>query len=331
MNGDQKVGKFAVMTFRHVDDQSQAGTGIVGRLINLLKGWRSNVAVQTIGTVIFKGDAHEMGYILQLSDFIVKWDRLSPNRRRKKLLKYLGLLEELGIEMVCIPYYWSVLPEEVIEVMKKRFVVDSGYQMRIFALVESIKYLMGMLKDRVLDMEVGIWGADTRVGRLFARVLAPYVNNMVLGGTSIDDLYELADEVMRETGLACPVTTDAGECLKDKRLVVVAEECDFSLLSSHAIVVYAGEIDLKYIEAMKRHPGPFWILSGWATLPDEVKADIELLPWETLGVLQALSLMGEEIREMNRILDTLKMRGFISPEGGITYNTFRIRHFRKRT
>jgi hypothetical protein len=329
--GIMKVGKFAVMTFRHVDDRSQAGTGIVGRLMNILKGGRSSRTLQPIGTISFKEDAQEMGYILQLPDFMVNWDGLSPGRRSKRLLRYLRLLEELGIEVVYIPYYWGALPEEAVGVMNERFVVDSAYQMRIFALVDSVKHLLGMLKERVLNMEVGIWGADGWAGRLFARALAPSINDMVLGGTVEEELYGLADEILVETGLACPVTTDAGQCLKGKQLVVIADECDLDLLSSHAIVAYAGGIDLKYMEAMKSRREPLWILSGWATLPDGVKADIELLPWETLGVLQALSLMEEEIGEMSRMLETVKMRGFISPEGGMTYDTFRIRYFRKRT
>lgn len=323
------MSRFAVITFRNVNGQYQAGTGIMGRLINILKGGRSSRTLQPIGTISFKEDAQEMGYILQLPDFMVNWDGLSPRRRSKRLIRYLKLLEELGIEVVCIPYYWGDLPEEAVKVMNERFVVDFAYQMRIFALVDSVKHLLGMLKERACNMKVGVWGADGWVGRLFARELAPCINDMVLGGTVEEELYELADEIMVETGLACPVTTDAAQCLKSKQFVVVAAECDLDLLDSHAIVAYAVHDDLKYIEMIKNRREVFWILSGWATLPDEIKADIELIPWETLGVLQALSLMEAKIGEMSHILEKVKMRGFISPEGGITYDTFRIRYLRR--
>ncbi len=324
------MSKFAVMTFRHKDDMPQAGTGIVGRLMNILKGgWHSRL-LQPIGIVSFKEYGQEMGYILQLPDFIVNWDELSPSRRSKRLVRYLRRLKELGIEVVCIPYYWGALPQEAMEAMDEGFVVDSAYQMRVFALVESVRHLLRMLKEKVLNMEVGIWGADGWAGRLFAGALAPFINHMVLGGTVEEELYRLADEILLETGLACPVTTDVAQCLKNKQLVVVADECDLELLGNYAIVAYAGAIDLKYMETMKSRREPLWILSGWATLPEGIKADIELLPWETLGVLQALSLMEWETGEVNSVLDTVKVRGFLLPEGGITYDTFRVRYFRKR-
>lgn len=323
------MSKFAVMTFRNTDGQS-TDTGILSRLMNVLKGWHSKPVLQPVGTIYFKQDGREMGYILQLPDFMVNWDVLSTGRRSKRLLRYLRLLKELGVEAVCIPNCWVVLPQEAVEAMKEIFAVDSVYQIRVFALANSIKHLLGMLKDRVSNLKVGIWGADTWAGRLFARVMAPYINDMVLGGTAERKLYELADEVLMETGLACPVTTDAAECLKNKQLVAVADECDFGMLSNYTIVAYAAQVDLKYIEAMKSRREVFWILSGWATLPDEIKADIELMPWESLGVLQALSIMGDEIGEMSHILEKVRMRGFISLEGGITYDTFRIRYLRKK-
>ncbi len=317
------------MTFRQADDLPKTDTGIVGRLMNILKGKRHGMP-QVIGTVSDKENAREMGYVLQLPDFMVNWDKLSPGRRSRRLNRYLKQLERCGIEVVCIPYYYGLLPEEVIEGIGGRFVVDSAYQMRIFALVDSVRHLLGMLKDRIHSMEVGIWGADSWAGSLLARTLAPSINHMALGGMDEEELYRLADEILMETGLSCPVITDAARCLKNKQLVVVADECDLGLLSSHAIVVYAGAINPKHIEAMKSGEKPLSILSGWATLPDGIKADIELLPWETLGVLQALSLMGGEMDEMNRMLDTVKVRGFVLPEGGITYDTFRIRYFRKK-
>lgn len=322
--------KFAVMTFRHADGMPKVNVGIVGRMRDILNGgWRGRL-LRPISSVYFKEDGREMGYILQLPDFIVNWDELSSGRRSKRLDRYFRRLEDLGIEVVCVPYYWDAFPQEIVEAMAERFVVDSAYQLRIFTLVESIKHLLGMLKRKVLNMEVGIWGADNWAGRLFAKALAPSINHMVLGGMVEDELYRLADEILLETGLACPITTDACQCLDGKQLVAVADECDLEMLSNSAIVAYAGALDSKYIEKMKSCKEPLWILSGWATLPEGVKADIELLPWETLGVLQALFLMMEQAVEVRHLLDTVKVRGFVLPEGGITYDTFRIRYLRKR-
>lgn len=322
--------KFAVMTFRQADGLSRVDAGLVGRLMNILKGGRFNKTLQPIGTVSFKEDGQQVGYILQLPDFMINWDEFSSGRRRRRLLKYLRLLEKLDIEVICIPYCCDDLPEEAMKALSEGFVVDSAYRMRILALMDSIKHLLRILKERVVGMEVGIWGADGWGGRLLARGLAPSINQMVLGGTDEKELYGLADEILQETGLACPVTTDAAQCLKGKQLVVIADECDLGLVSGAAIVVYAGAMDLKHMRALKSHGGPLWILSGWATLPDGVVADVELLPWETLGVLQALSLREGEMDGVGHALNTVKMRGFILPEGAMTYDTFRIRYLRKR-
>lgn len=322
--------KFAVLTFRQEDDLPKAGTGIVSRLVNILSGGRFRRVLRPVGTVFLEGVDREIGYILQLPDFAVSWDGLSPGRRQRRLVRYLRLLERLGVEVICIPYGYYDFPREAMEMMGRSFIVDSAYRMRILALSDSVKYLMRMLKERAASMEVGIWGADGWAGGLFARELAPFVNSMVLGGADEKELYGLADEILLDTGLACPVTTDAARCLKDKQLAVMADECDLGLISDRAIVVYAGVIDFEHMEAVEGRKGPLWILSGWAGWPDGVRADVELSPWETLGVLQALSLMEGEMEGIGRALDAVKMRGFILPEGGITYDTFRLRYFRKR-
>jgi hypothetical protein len=327
-----------------VAEQPTADNALVSRVIQCYKNWRNERSIQPIGTVKYKQNAQELGYIIQIPGFIINWDKLSPSKRKKKLMRYLQQLEELGIRVICVPYYYSVLTPEVIEIIDKRLVLEYERDVRLVVLVKCIKHLIGMLKDKLLSMEVGIWGADSEKGRLWSKILMPYVNNMVLGGDSVDDLYKLADEVIREAGLACPVTTNAELCLKNKQFVVMNRKCNPDLVSNAAICVYSGPLDLEYlayIEKVEENKRPLWILSGWADLPDKVEANIVLSPWETSGILQALfRLSGGSISDINAekimvfkeledVFGKVKVRGFVSVGGAITYDRFRMRYFRK--
>lgn len=335
------MDRFAVMTLRGVDEQSDADNGFVRRVIKIYKSWRADRSIQPVGTVKSKENGQQMGYIIQFPGFIINWDKLSPGKRKKKLMRYLRQLEESDITVICVPYYYSVLPLEVVEIMDKRFVLKDGHDIRLITLVNCIKHLIGMLKNKLLSMEVGIWGADSETGRLWSKILMPYVNNMVLGGNSTDELYKLADEIIRETGLACPVTTDVDWCLKNRQLVVVTRMCDPDLVNNAAIAVYSGPLDLEYIEKIEKRAGPFWILSGWAELPEKIEVNIDLSPWETAGILQTLlhlsggnvSGMDAEkisgLEELDGVFGAVKMRGFVSVGGGVTYDRFRMRYFRK--
>ena len=64
-------------------------------------------------------------------------------------------------------------------------------------------------------------GALIRIWTFAGYGAGAFLNFIILGGRSTDKLFRLSDEIMNETGLACPVTTDLKECLKDRQLVIL--------------------------------------------------------------------------------------------------------------
>ena len=163
--------------------------------------------------------------------------------------------------------------------------------------------------------------------------LVPFLILLYWAAAQRDKLFRLSDEIMNETGLACPVTTDLKECLKDRQLVILTHECDIRLLKNALIVVYAGPLNLDFIEEIRKYRGPFWILSGWTELPEEIKADKQLSFWETAGVLESVLYIPEKQFNRNENLECFpahsidlikdlfgetRVKGFVSVDGEVS-------------
>ena len=322
MNGDWLNGQVC---------GSEKNDGFLHKTTTAFRRWIADRHIKILTTVQHREQQRELGYVVDFPDFILRWDELSPRRRKKRLLRYKQLIREAGVQIVCVPYFYGMLPGEVVELLGDQVFLCYGNNLRFLTLIDSIKHLIGILKNRLSGMEAGIWCADTDMGRLMARMLMPSINFMTLGGHTAGRLFRLSDEIMNETGLACPVTTDLEECLKKKQFVVLTQRCDVSLLKNASIVVYTGPIDLEYMEEIRSLRGPFWILSGWTELPEDLEAGAKLSPWETIGVLESvLGLYEKDLSAEKGLEDNfgeIKVQGFISVDGEVSYDRFRMRYF----
>ncbi|NLO82667.1 MAG: hypothetical protein GX094_06370 [Clostridiales bacterium] len=342
------MAKFAVMTLRHsggsVFNKNEKSDNFIRRAITAFSAWRADRGIRVVATIRPRNHQQELGYIIDIPGFILRWNMLSPGRRKKRLLKFIRLIEEAGIRFICVPFFYSLLPTEAVDFLKEQLYLSDGSNIRFITLAKCIRHLMGILKNRLADIEAGIWCADSNVGRLLAKELVPFLNFIMLGGCSADRLFRLSDEIMNEAGLACPVTTDLKECIRNRQLVVLTQRCDVQLLKNASIVVYAGAIDLDFVEEIRKGRGPFWILSGWPELPTEFETSVSLSPWEIAGVLESMMQPVDEDtaqiksrnvpqkRQLTPIEDCfqeIKLKGCISVDGEISYDGFRMRYFRK--
>lgn len=342
--------KFAVMTLHYNGrgeycNKTKSG-GFIGRAAAAYRAWKADRRIKIAATIHHLDRHRELGYILEIPGFILRWNTLSLSKRKKRLFRFIQLIKESGIQFMCVPFFHDLIPAEVVEHLENQLLLSNGSNIRIITMIQCLRHLMGILKNQLSGIEAGVWCADTDMGRLLAMELVPFLNFIILGGRSTDKLFRLSDEIMNETGLACPVTTDLKECLKDRQLVILTHECDIRLLKNALIVVYAGPLNLDFIEEIRKYRGPFWILSGWTELPEEIKADKQLSFWETAGVLESVLYIPENnLTAMKTLnvspltqLDLIKglfgetrVKGFVSVDGEVSYDRFRMRYFRKNS
>ena len=85
------------------------------------------------------------------------------------------------------------------------------------------------------------------------------------------------------------------------------------------------------MEEIRSLRGPFWILSGWTELPEDLEAGAKLSPWETIGVLESvLGLYEKDLSAEKGLEDNfgeIKVQGFISVDGEVSYDRFRMHYF----
>jgi hypothetical protein len=334
------MARFAVVTIQNWNRQSDKECRGVGRqYIRAFKRWQYDRRLQILGTVQARQSGEDLGYIIELPSIFTYWDQLSPKKRNRKLEQYMRLLMKLDIKVICFPPFQNILPSEVVEMFgEASFILRDAYTLRIDTLTDCVKHLVRILRNELPNMEVGIWCADSEMGWLLTKILLPYVNNMMLGGYSSRELYSLADKIIKETGLACPVTTDLESCLRNKQFVVLTEPCDLALVGSASILVYAGPLDWEYLKGIKSGDRPIYVLSGWVKLPQDLVVDMKLSPWEELQVLDALLYISDEsykdmgilqgrISSQDESSSIVKINGFISVADGVSYDLFRMRYF----
>lgn len=286
----------------------------------------------------------ELGYIIDMPGLFQDWESLSSGEQDKQLKGLVRCLKNLNVKLISFPYWASCLPKEAVQYLQdNELVLIDAFKIRTVSMMASFRHMAYIIKKELPWMKVGIWRADTDVGELWARILAPYFNEMTLGGDSREELFGLADALMCETGLSCQVACDMDDCFKNKHLVITTESWNYRPASGQ-LVFYNGILNQVYMDDMQGGHDSIRTESGWLDLPSDVKVSRRLQAWEVLGVLDGLlyirnreyqsaasmdMIKASHIEVLQRIFGeyALNITGIMSRNNYISFDKFRMHYF----
>lgn len=307
------------------------------------------VSTQISAVINDKDDLTELGYILDVPGFFIEWDKLSGAQRMKYLSSLTRLLGASGIKILCFPLVYEYLNEdEILYIENEGINILDGFRIRLCSMLSITKTILTIVKSDLPFYKVGVWGADTDVGRIWVELLSTEVNEMCIGGKNLRLLETMSSDILKKTGLACYITQNESECIKDKHIAVLADETIGQLSSrqpSFNIISYRGKLHKHHV--MESRGGKFYIQSGWIELPQDVFVKHKLNPWDELGIIDGLLSISSNVykneiltgriteRQMEKIkalfgLYPLNIIGCISDNKTLHTNRIRMDYFRNR-
>lgn len=304
--------------------------------------------------VIVDTDHHEnLGCLIDVPGFFSSWDQIEEARRMKIIKGIVGALKRMDIHLLCFPQMHQYFTDaEILHLRQRGIDLLDGFHHRLAGMLLVLKQLLMIMAAEVPYFEIGIWGADTHVGKVWVEAMADEVNRMCIGGQDIKELERVADTTLKATGLACQVTDKPEVCLNHKDITVLAESTGMFFPKTqpsfhfHSIR-HPCISDFSHVEARDNIQGTYSIEMGWMASPQDIEILQKLDPWDELGVLDGLfhavsRVYREEIRihaitlsQITRLhtlyeLYPIKLQGFIHQGSRIHFDRFRREYFKDR-
>ena len=307
------------------------------------------ISAQVTGSVLDRDAQTELGFMLEVPGFFSDWDKLSEEDRMRQLWGLVHLMERLDTSVVSFPFWSLYLKESEANFLRScGIVMLNGRKLYLAALLKAAEILLGILYKELPAFDVGVWGADTETGWIWAEALAGAVNRMTIGGKDLKALDFLQERLLKTTGLSCAVTQSPALCLEQVDLSVLAEPEEAEVpVRRPAIRLLSYSESMLSLKMTVEKPWLFQILGGWLAFPEDLGMQMVLKPPETLALLDGLfysvsSVYREELlpggitlgklRRMNGLIDKypLKPLGYLSVEGYVSFDRFRREYFRFR-
>ncbi|WZL77537.1 hypothetical protein QBE55_08120 [Eubacteriales bacterium mix99] len=310
----------------------------------------SRLPARTAGFILDREDNDRLGCMVKVPALFLQPERGKDGSRLHLLKGMARKMKKRGIHYLSFPFAYDFLdPEEIFCLEDRGIAVLDGFYPLLAGLLLVWKELLIILEKELPFFEVGIWGADTDIGRIWVEFMVGVVNHMCLGGQDRKVLEETGREVLNTTGLSCRITQDPDTCLSDKQLTVLAEpvpvpyticQPSFHFLSCPESSFPVSQQDGVPYES----PGVYWIEMGWMALPRDIVMEKELCPWDELGILEGLITISSKIyrndirssrfslRQIERIQQLyerypVKLQGFVQNGRKIHFNRFRKEYF----
>lgn len=304
------------------------------------------ISAQVSGSILDRDTQTELGFMLEMPGFFSAWDKLSSKERMHQLWGLVHRMERLQTTVVSFPYWGRYLTESEAGFLRScGLVLLNGRKLHLAALLKSAEILLGILYKELPAFDVGVWGADTEAGWVWAEALAWVVNRMTIGGRDRKTLDRLQAGLLKTTGLSCAVTQSPVACLERVHLSVLAEpETSNFPMRRPTIQLFTYPEAMIDKSAQAEKPWLFQIQGGWLTFPEDLGMQEILQPPETLALLDALfysvsrvyreellpgGITISELRRMNRLIDLypLKPLGYLSEDGYVSFERFRREYF----
>ena len=306
------------------------------------------ITAQVSGIIYDKDTNSELGYMLDVPGFFIDWDKLTPHERMKQLAGIVKRLDELGISTLCFPFAGDYISKEEAEwIEDEGITILDGLMIRLAGLFQAVGNILVIVQKDLPFFEVGIWGADTDIGRTWVEFLADRVNKLCIGGRDPRVLQFLADRVLKSTGLSCQIAVDAESCIKNKHLLVLAEDVGMIFPRQQSINILSYPGGLIDGRDLPEGPGVFFLQSGWLDFPRDLAVAFQLKPVEELGVIEGLfycisKVYREELfisrislTQIRRVqalfgLYPMKLMGYIAKDKKIAFDSFRKSYYQNR-
>jgi hypothetical protein len=349
--GSKKVKRFAIIGdydrgHRYIKSHS------ILRLLPIK--WAENMIAKTkvrITDTIYDNNEKELGYIIDVPGFFIHGDKLIDLDQRRIMINLVHVLEKNHIQTLVFPLWRKFIsPEEKSYLEDNSIVLLDGSWIRLVSLVDVVERLLGILKSKLVQMEIGIWGADNSIGQLWAEVLAPFLNYLVIGGNDIKALERLSNKILYETGLSCQITTDPDPCLANKHMIILSSTPDgWYNFNGNRIIIFSCSLSHEYFiiqeTIQEKAFSGILIESGWPSLNQVLNSSNTLKPWDKIGILEANLFIKDKsyqdvlmnyplnkmsIKKIKEILRThgINCKAIVSNNKILTYDGFRKVYFR---
>lgn len=296
--------------------------------------------------VLDRNSQIELGYIYNIPTLHYVNEGFIFDDRQRQIKLLIKELSKLEIKLVSAPFIADIFDEEDIERLHFNdiHVLDLNF-FHILTMYMAGMELLKILKRQLPYMNVGIWRGDTQIGELWVSILAPYFNNMTIGGFDRYRLDSLSHRTLKETGLSCEVTNEVERCIKGKDLIILTEAIEVpireDILSLFSYPINVGDL--------KNMSGKFMFCSGIVDPCCRPVTDMVLNTWERLALNHTLFYMLNgscrqfiDLEEWNyenikKFLNTacylhsFSVKELVSSFGTMTYDRFRMLYFNNTT
>lgn len=288
----------------------------------------------------------ELGYIIDVPGFFIDEDKLKDKDRAKLIDDIIYLLQRNNIPTLVFPLWRKYLTyEDKYYLEENSIIVLDGSLLRLTSLIATVEKLLGILKVKQNEMEVGIWGADNSVGQLWVEFLAPFLNFLTIGGNDIKSLERLSNKTLYDTGLSCQVTSDPNQCFINKDMIILCSiPQEWNFFNKNRIVIFSSSLSHEYFAIRQKPLSGMLIESGWILLNWNLNLPKEIKPWNNIGALEAnlftvdnlyrdiLLNYPMNLKSIQKVKEILKKygvtyKGMVSNNEIITYDGFRKYYF----
>ncbi len=147
----------------------------------------------------------------------------------KRIIKAGKLAEKYGAKILGLGAMTSVVGDAGCTVAKNlKIPVTTGNSYTIATAVEGTEKAAGLLGKDIAKSEVVIVGANGAIGNVCAQMMARKGRYLTLVSRNIEKLENLAERILRESGVVANITDDSREALKNADIIItVTSATDF--------------------------------------------------------------------------------------------------------
>ncbi|MDN5348583.1 MAG: hypothetical protein PWP65_2148 [Clostridia bacterium] len=138
-----------------------------------------------------------------------------------RIIKAGRLAEKLGAEILGLGAMTSVVGDAGVTIAKNLSIpVTTGNSYTVATAIEGARKAAELMEINLTEAEVVVLGATGSIGSVCARILARDCRYLTLVGRKEEKLRNLADQILREAGLAVRISRQPKEILPQADLVI---------------------------------------------------------------------------------------------------------------
>lgn len=139
----------------------------------------------------------------------------------KKIIQTGRLAEKLGAKILGLGAMTAVVGDAGITVAKELDIaVTTGNSYTVYTALEGVKKAAEMMDIDLNTAQVLVLGATGAIGAIAARMMARECRYLTLVARDESKLEGLAQQILYETGLVCPITRDARKALRQADIII---------------------------------------------------------------------------------------------------------------